>query len=85
MSIFWQRSTSVILREENHAEDGGQEFEQVKEIELFNFKKPLERHTGPFSTNIAFRRGRFMNESEGDLARRNPIRSPRWVLRQHNC
>ena len=64
---FGNDSTSVILREENHAEDGGQEFEQVKEIELFNFKKPLERHTGPFSTNIAFRRGRFMNESRGDF------------------
>ena len=64
---FGNDSTSVILREENHAEVGGQEFEQVKEIDLFDYRAPLSSQVGPFSTNIAFRRGRFINDSEGNF------------------
>ena len=56
---FGNDSTSVILREELNGEDPGNEFAKIQLLELFNFSKPLELWKRPFSTNVAFRDGRF--------------------------
>ena len=67
---FGNESTSVLLREESPTGRDTSEFDKIKELELFDFGAPLSQQRGPFSTNAAFREGKFLRPDaqgfEGD-------------------
>ena len=67
---FGNESTSVLLREETPTGQDTSAFDKIKELELFDFGSPLSHQRGPFSTNAAFREGKFLRPDthgvEGD-------------------
>ena len=63
---FGNESTSVLLREERSSGGEHSQFDKIKELELFDFGSPLSQQKGPFSTNAAFREGKFLRpDAEG--------------------
>ena len=86
---FGNDSTSVILREELSVENPGKEFAKIQLLELFNFNEPLELWQRPFSTNVAFRDGRFARPDGKDIwhrfYRRSGFHQQRLALRPVSC